>query len=463
MSTAPTTATSTVPVVPPASPPNSADVPGAATGTAVDSASRTDDPIQSASPPAPPEPQNLAETGLTESELEALVLKAILQHGNCTGAQISEVVCLPRIVIAESLDRLREQLLVGIKSAAGVNDYIYQLSDSGYQQARRHAERCRFTGAAPVPLYIYTQVVKRQSIGQAKFSLNQLCHAFSDLVLDPQTISQIGQALNDGRGLFLYGPPGNGKTSIAERVCDAFGQYIWIPRMLTAGGELIRLFDPSCHQPVRSDHLNQQKYDRRWVLIRRPTIVVGGELTLDQLDMRFVETSGISEAPVHLKSNCGTLVVDDFGRQRVSSSEILNRLIVPLEKQYDFLHLPSGRQIQTPFEQLLVFSTNLEPRDLVDEAFLRRIPYKIEVLDPDESDFRRLFELHTKQLGFELQPGALEYLIETYYKQVHRPFRYCHPRDLMRQAKNYCEVHEHPLVVSKECFDVAVRNYFAGL
>jgi predicted ATPase with chaperone activity len=293
--------------------------------------------------------------------------------------------------------------------------------------------------------------------------LNQLCQAFSDLVLEPHTLSQIGQALNDGRGLFLYGNPGNGKTSIAERVCDAFGQNVWIPRMVSAGGELIRLFDPSCHVAVKLPQLDAQRYDRRWVLIRRPTIIVGGELTLQQLDMQFIATAGISEAPLHLKSNCGAFVVDDFGRQRVSSSEILNRLIVPLEKQYDFLHLPSGRQIQTPFDQLLVFSTNLEPRDLVDEAFLRRIPYKIEVLDPDEADFRRLFEIHARDLEFELQPGALEYLIENYYKQSHRPFRFCHPRDLMRQVKNLCQVHELPLVATKECFDVAVRNYFGGL
>jgi hypothetical protein len=436
---------------------------GSAPVAARPSGQRSADPILASSPPAPPEPQSLAETGLSESDLESLILKAILQHGNCTGGQIADIVCLTRVVVAETLDRLREELLLGIKSAAGMNDYVYQLSDAGHQRAKRHAERCRFTGAAPVPLGIYAKVVRQQSISEAKFSLNQLCQAFSDLVLEPQTLSQVGQALNDGRGLFLYGSPGNGKTSIAERVCGAFGQHIWIPKMLTAGGELIRLYDPSCHQAVHSEQLNLQKYDRRWVLIRRPTIVVGGELTLEQLDMQYIPTAGISEAPVHLKSNCGTLVVDDFGRQRVSSSEILNRLIVPLEKQYDFLHLPSGRQIQTPFDQLLVFSTNLEPRDLVDEAFLRRIPYKIEVLDPDEADFRRLFALCAKQVGFELQPGALEYLIETYYKQVHRPFRYCHPRDLMRQAKNFCEVHEQPKLVTKECFDVAVRNYFAGL
>jgi hypothetical protein len=181
------------------------------------------------------------------------------------------------------------------------------------------------------------------------------------------------------------------------------------------------------------------------------------------LETRFNTSAGIAEAPVQLKSNCGTLVIDDFGRQRVSSTEILNRLIVPLEKHYDFLYLASGRQIQVPFDQLLVLSTNLEPRELLDEAFLRRIPYKIEVGDPTDAQFRELVKSQAAELSFETEPGAIEHLIEQHYRRAHRPFRFCHARDLLRQIKNYCEVHGQPKRLTPDNFDLAVQNYFAGL
>jgi predicted ATPase with chaperone activity len=403
------------------------------------------------------------ETGLTEAMLEALLLKALLQHGNCTAGQLAQILCLARSVIAELLEVLRAQLLVCIKSAAGVHDFVFQLSDAGYDRARRHSAQCRFVGPAPVPLADYVVSVARQSLQRSRLDLERLNAAFGDLVVQPQMLGQIAQALNDGRGLFLYGNPGNGKTSIAERVCNAYGPTVWIPQIIEVGGEMIRLFDPSNHQIATSVELDSLQYDHRWVQVRRPTIVVGGELTLDQLETRFVDTVGISESPVHLKSNCGTLVIDDFGRQRVSSSDILNRMIVPLEKQVDYLNLPSGRQIQVPFDQLLVFSTNLQPRDLVDEAFLRRIPYKIQVFDPTQAEFCRLIDRHARQLGFEVLPGAVEHLIETHYTQPNRPLRFCHPRDLLRQAKNFCEVYNKPRTVTAECFDVAVRNYFAVL
>lgn len=423
----------------------------------------SEEAIESILATAPPEPQSLAEAGLSDPEVEAFVLKTLIQRGNCTCAELSDIICLARNIVLKTLESLRDALLVVIKGSAGMNDYLYQLSDAGHQRATRHMEHCRFVGPAPVPLEEYNELVQRQSIQKEELNLTQLREALRGLVLQPTMISQIAQALADGRGMFLYGCPGNGKTSLAERVCDAFGKYVWIPQMLTIGGEMVRLLDPSCHQREGIDQLRHSKYDRRWVLIRRPTIVVGGELTMDQLEMQFIKTSGISEAPVHLKSNCGTLVIDDFGRQRISSTEILNRLIVPMEKQFDFLHLPSGRQIRTPFDQLLIFSTNLEPRDLVDEAFLRRIPYKIEVFDPTPTEFVQLINFHAEELGVDLASGAADYLIEAHYKQKGRPFRFCHPRDLLRQVKNYCEVHNLPKMLNKDSCDVAIRNYFAGL
>jgi hypothetical protein len=309
----------------------------------------------------------------------------------------------------------------------------------------------------------YVASIYRQSLQRAPFALGQLQRALASMMLQPSLVSQIAQALNDGRGLFLYGSPGNGKTSIAERVCSAFGQSVWMPQVVTIHGELMRIYDPSCHEAVKLPQLDTLKYDRRWVLIRRPTIIVGGELTLDYLETRFNSSAGIAEAPVQLKANCGTLVIDDFGRQRVSSTDILNRLIVPLEKHYDFLYLASGRQIQVPFDELLVLSTNLEPRELLDEAFLRRIPYKIEVGDPNEAQFRDLLKSQAATFGFEIEPGAIDHLIEQHYHRAHRPYRFCHPRDLLRQIKNFCEVHDQPKRLTPDNFDLAVQNYFAGL
>jgi hypothetical protein len=248
-------------------------------------------------------------------------------------------------------------------------------------------------------------------------------------------------------------------------VTAAFGKFIWIPRAIGVDGEIIRTFDPVNHveAPLEagSGILDQRAIDKRWVRIRRPTIVAAGELTMSALEVTVNTSTGISEAPLQMKSNCGTLVIDDFGRQRMSIDELLNRWIVPLEKHYDFLALPNGKKIQVPFDQLIVFSTNLEPKELVDEAFLRRIPYKIEVYDPTEEEFRRLVAILSQKLGIEYQPGPVNYLVETHYKGKGRPFRFCHPRDLLLQIQNFCAFRGVPPALSDEAFDMACENYFA--
>lgn len=414
-------------------------------------------------PPAPPEPQTLEKTLLTGSQVESLLLKGLLDLGNATGAELAAYICLSRPIIGEALNALRDELMVSIKASAGVHDFVYQLTDAGFQRARRYAQQCNYVGAAPVTLATYEAAIRRQSISKTRLTLQRLQASLEDMTLKEVFVSQIAQAINDGRGMFLYGSPGNGKTTLAERLCDAFGQYIWIPQMISIRGDLVRLYDPNCHELADAPQLKESKYDRRWVLIRRPTVVVGGELTLEQLDTRYNDAAGVSEAPVQMKANGGTLLIDDFGRQRVSSTEILNRLIVPLEKQYDFLNLASGRQIQTPFDLLFILSTNLEPRELVDEAFLRRIPYKIEVNDPDEQEYRKLFQMLTDKMGYELAPGVIDDLIAQHYTAAQRPLRFCQPRDLLRQIKNYCEVHELPQLVNSQAMEVAVHNYFAGL
>lgn len=414
-------------------------------------------------PTPPPEPQSLDQAGLTDVDAEAILLKGLMQMGNVKGADLATFTCLSRKLVGEQLNVLRDALLVSIKASAGVNDFVFQLTDAGFERAQRHARKINFTGPAPVPMASYERAIRKQSITNAKLTLRQFAAAMGDMTLRPEFISQVAQAINDGRGMFLYGSPGNGKTTLAERICDAFGQYIWIPQMINIDGDLMRLYDPSCHQLADAPQLHLTKYDRRWVLIRRPTVVVGGELTMEQLDTQYNKDAGVSEAPVQLKANGGTLLIDDFGRQRISSTDILNRLIVPLEKQFDFLNLASGRQIQTPFDLLFILSTNLEPKELVDEAFLRRIPYKIEVNDPSEEEFKALLAMLVEKMGYNIDPTAVDHLVQNHYKAANRPLRFCQPRDLLRQVKNYCEVHELPKTVTAQCLDVAVQNYFAGL
>jgi predicted ATPase with chaperone activity len=428
----------------------------------------------SAAPPVatrefvPVEPTTLDGAGLSPMDIEALVLKLILTSGPTVGRRIAEQIRLPFGLVADQLRSLKAQLLVNYSNQAAMGDFEYELTEDGQQRAQWHAGRCTYCGAAPVPLEEYIASVEAQSIRKVRPKLADLCAAFGDLLLSPATLSQIGQAVYAGRGLFLYGHPGNGKTSIAERVIRSASQHIWIPRTLTVTGEIIRVFDPANHEEApltnpQGQLLDIQRYDRRWVRIKRPSIVVGGELKLEHLEITNNPITGILESPVQFKSNCGALVVDDFGRQRCSTEELLNRWIVPLEKGHDYLSLPSGRQIQVPFDQLLIFSTNLKPQKLVDEAFLRRIPYKIEMGDPSPREFRDLMRSWCGKLAIEYQDEPVELLLTRHYADANRPLRFCHPRDLLLQVKAFCDFHDQPLVLTSKALDVAVKNYFAGL
>jgi hypothetical protein len=260
--------------------------------------------------------------------------------------------------------------------------------------------------------------------------------------------------------------PGNGKTTIAQRITRCFGQTIYVPHAIVEDGQIIKLFDGSCHQQVRSateSLLREAEFDRRWVRIQRPTVVVGGELTMDSLELKHNTVSNVSEASLQLKSNCGCLLIDDFGRQRIDPVELLNRWIVPLENQVDYLTLANGKKIEVPFEQLIIFSTNLEPNKLADDAFLRRIPFKIEIGDPPKEEFQMLWQLAANKQGINCPSEMIDYLICKHFTACSRPLRRCHARDLLDQIQNYCEYNEMDLVVNEQHLDYAVRNYFTAL
>lgn len=413
----------------------------------------------------PVEPQSIEATGLTSEEIERLVLKYLLSRGSATGRRLAQQVCLPFNLVEPLLKSLKTEQLLVLKGSATMGDYEYAMTELGRERARRYNEECTYFGAAPVCLRDYLTAMAAQSIAKQHATETDLKEAFADLIINQKMLDKLGPAINSGRGMFLFGEPGNGKTSIAERITQCFGSTIWIPRALGIDGDLIRVFDPAVHALVEGPEgdglFNLSGVDQRWVRIRRPTVVVGGELTMAELEVKQNLTTKICEAPLQLKSNCGTLVIDDFGRQRMPVAELLNRWIVPLEKRYDFLNLPCGKKVQVPFDQIIVFSTNLEPRDLVDGAFLRRIPYKIMVLDPSRDEFHRLFEVIAPMQGFKYDRAAVDYLIETHYVPVNRPFRACQPRDLLLQVRNYCMYHDQPKVMTAQAFDFAVENYFS--
>ncbi|MCA9067575.1 MAG: AAA family ATPase [Planctomycetaceae bacterium] len=411
---------------------------------------------------APVEPTTLQQSGLAEHQVDALILKYLLNCGVASGRDIASQVKLPFGIVGELLRKMKASQLVFYRQTCGVNDFEYELTPAGEERASRLFDRNTYFGSAPVSLEDYSKSVSAQSPIHEAPSADALKSALADLQVDPSLFTQLGQALMSVAAMFLYGKPGNGKTSIAERLTGAFGPSIWVPRAIHVDREIVRVFDPTMHEELRMPQTTPLgKVDQRWVLIKRPTIIVGGELTMESLEMRKDRSTGVLEAPVQLKSNGGTLVIDDFGRQRVSTDELLNRWIIPLEKHYDFLNTPTGKKVKVPFEQLVVFATNLEPRDLVDEAFLRRIPYKIEALDPSEEDLLGLFHKLAPKFEIPLNQEILDYLFTKHYREADRSLRYCHARDLLNQISNYQRFHNLEGIPTKEAIDAAVKNYFS--
>jgi predicted ATPase with chaperone activity len=414
----------------------------------------------------PAEPQSIEQTGISPILIETLICKYLLQVGSTSGRDIAQKLCLPFGILEDLLLALRSRQVLVHQGQAHLNDYCYALTELGASRARAAMQACAYVGPVPVPLDEYLTSVDAQTIRAEPARREQLIAAFNGISIESELLDSLGPAVNSGAGLFLYGAPGNGKTTLAKRITRCFGQHIWIPRTLIEDGQFIKLYDAACHEAVEETEgsiIKTDHVDTRWIKVRRPTVVVGGELTMDNLEIRHDPRTNVSEGSIQLKSNCGCLLIDDFGRQRIDPAELLNRWIIPLESRQDYLTLATGKKIQVPFEQLIIFSTNLEPLDLADEAFLRRIPYKIEVKNPSITEFSRLFEAACRTFGCRYFPEAVHYLIETHYTPHKRPLRRCHPRDLLAQIKNYCLYYGRPMELRPDYLDRVVRSYFTAV
>lgn len=412
----------------------------------------------------PRAPRSFEEAGLRDSQVEALTLKFLLNTGGNTGREIAHQLALPFGLMEPLLMTMKLEQLITHRSSASVGDYLYELAPRGFERARSYATQSTYFGAAPVTLDDYIESVEAQSLRHRKPTLGDIKRTFRHLTLGEDFLRRIGEAVNLGKGFFLYGAPGNGKTSVASHITNVFDEGIWIPRAIIASGQLIRLYDPIKHTQLewkQEVSLLERSIDSRWVYVKRPTMLVGGELRLENLEVTTNEVTGISEAPIQLKSNGGTLVIDDFGRQKFEIEALLNRLIVPLERRQDILNLQSGRSFNIPFDLLIVFSTNLSPESLVDEAFLRRVPFTIRAADPTEQQFRDVFASVAEEMGLEYEPDVVDYLINKHYFDCQRPFRFCHPRDILLQVANSCDFSRSEKVITNERIDAAIENCLA--
>ena len=415
--------------------------------------------------PVPRAPATIEDTGLTADQIGRLFVKALFT-GEATGTVLSDRLRLPYAILEAIVEHVRGERLIEVKgtTGSGTASYRYALTDLGRERAHQYMAANSYVGPAPVPLASYTAIMKSAQESRGYIHRERLAKGFAHLIISDDVLEQLGPAINAAKGVFLYGPPGNGKTVIAEGMGKALGGDLYIPYALDVDGETVTLYDPICHETLEADEttsiVKSASRDRRWIHIKRPIVMVGGELTLDQLDLAFNEIAKFHEAPIHLKANGGVFLVDDFGRQRIRPQELLNRWIVPLESRIDYLTLHNGKKFQVPFDVLTVFATNLDPQSLADEAFLRRIPYKIPVVDPTLEQFTDIFELNCRQRKLRFHQVMVAYLQRRHYAPNNRPMRACHPRDLIDQVTAMCRYQGREPVITRELLDAACRTYF---
>jgi hypothetical protein len=414
----------------------------------------------------PPLPARLEDTGLSADLVFQLVMKA-LYAGEASGLTLAERLRLSFPILEPLIERSRAEQLIEVRGATGTGaaTYRYALTDLGRARAGQFMDANGYVGPAPIPLEIYVKAMHAMKSARGFVDRERISRGFEHLVVEDSLFEQLGPAINAGKAVFLYGPAGNGKTVLAEGMGRTLGGEMYIPHAIEVDGQIITLFDPINHRSLEEETsssllLSTHTYDRRWVKVRRPVVTVGGELTLDMLDLTFNPIAKFYDAPTQLKANGGVFLVDDFGRQRMRPEELLNRWIVPLESRVDYLTLHTGKKFQVPFDVLIVFATNLDPKALADEAFLRRIPYKIAITDPSVEQFTRIFELDCKRRGLPFHPVMVAYLYRRHYRPYGRAMRSCQPRDLLDQVTALCRFEGRETVVTRELLDKACDAYF---
>jgi len=418
--------------------------------------------------PFPAPAQTLEASGLTLDLVLQLTLKSLHFAGELTGSELSRRLGLEFGVILPALDVLKDQRHIGIVGGGfiGGASYRYRITDAGRARAAYFLETSHYAGPAPVPLAQYQAYMSAyRAATPGGITRQRVQAAFSHLLISDPVLDQLGPAINAGHSMFVYGPPGNGKTVISRGIQKLLEGDIAIPHAIEVEGNIIRLFDPVTHQAVDAEENTESlmatgHVDRRWVRCRRPMVVVGGEFTLDALELTYNETTGIYRAPVQAVANGGVLVIDDFGRQRCSPRELLNRWIVPLESRVDYLTLESGQKFELPVALMLVFATNLQPSTLVDEAFLRRIHYKVFAESPNDQEFREIFRNCCQSADVPYEEAVVDEVLEGFYRPRGIPLRGCHPRDLIAKALSLAEYLGKPRRLTEELVMAACAGYF---
>jgi predicted ATPase with chaperone activity len=420
-------------------------------------------------PSLPSAPMTLEEAGLSLDMLVQLALKTLHFAGELTGAELGKRLGLNFSVVSPALDQLKTQRHIQIAGGTMVGraSYVYRITDSGRERAALFLDSNHYVGVAPVPFEQYRRYMLNYEKAAPRYANRErVREAFSHLVISQSVLDQLGPAINAGHSMFVYGPPGNGKTVISQAVGRLMQGEIGIPHAIEVEGSIVRLFDPVNHEPIASEEDEEPsldlglRHDHRWIRCRRPMVTVGGELTLDSLELSYNPAVGFYRAPVQAAANGGVLVIDDFGRQHASPRDLLNRWIVPLESRVDYLTLQSGQKFEMPFMVMVIFATNIKPAELVDEAFLRRIHYKVFAESPTIAEFTKIFENCCKDRGLPFDSALVDHLLQSYYRPRKIALRGCQPRDLIEQALSLAEYRGDPRRVTPELLDAACASYF---